>query len=75
MKTNFGLCNVLKQILCRQVARGAAENAERGLVTNLASSTTGHQTVTGLPACIRSILRASASPREPIPVLNRMVTA
>ena len=33
----------------------------------------GHQKVTGRPAIQRSLLRASASPREPAPILNRKV--
>ena len=67
--------HLLSRNHARVVVRGAAESAERGLVTNLATWATGHQTVTGLPAFKRSILSASASPREPIPVLNRMATA
>jgi hypothetical protein len=60
-------------VYIRQLSHAEPRNARReGLVTSLATSATGHQTVTGLPAFQRSILRVSASPREPIPVFNRM---
>jgi hypothetical protein len=39
---------------------------------NISTPATVHQTVTGRFAFQRSILRASASPREPVPALNRM---
>jgi hypothetical protein len=36
---------------------------------SLATSATGHQALTDPPSFQRSTLRASASPREPVPVL------
>ena len=40
-----------------------------GLLTSIATSATGDPSETGPPGFQRSTLRASASPREPIPVL------
>jgi hypothetical protein len=60
----------LEAVTMQKPSHAEPRRARReGLPSSVAASATGHPTVTGPPAFQSSILRASASPRESIPVL------